>query len=134
MCYRLLHSRHLYARIHKMHHEWVSPISLTSIYAHPLEHLVSNVLPVVVGPLLMSSHVATVWMWYCLAYLSTTIAHCGYHLPFLPSPEAHDFHHFRSAIVFNIDSDTSVPLLSTVYCLQCIKWKCDCICVSNNNS
>ena len=78
-----------------MHHEWISPISLTSIYAHPVEYLVSNVIPPAVGPILMSSHIATVWMWYILVLFSTTIAHCGYHLPFLPSPEAHDFHHLK---------------------------------------
>lgn len=55
----------------------------------------SNLLPVVIGPVILGSHVSTTCMWYCLALVSTTISHCGYHLPFLPSPEFHDFHHLK---------------------------------------
>ncbi|MPC27536.1 Fatty acid hydroxylase domain-containing protein 2 [Portunus trituberculatus] len=86
----------LYKHFHKMHHEWQSPISITAIYAHPLEHALSNMMPVFLGPLLMGSHVATIWLWVSLALLSTLNAHSGYHLPFFPSPEAHDFHHLNS--------------------------------------
>ena len=32
---------------------------------------------------------------YCVALVSTTISHSGYHLPLLPSPEFHDFHHLK---------------------------------------
>ena len=53
----------------------------------------ANVFPVVMGPLVMGSHVATGWLWFSLAIATTLVSHCGYHLPFLPSPEAHDFHH-----------------------------------------
>jgi len=93
--HRLLHHPRLYKHIHKVHHEWTSPIGVVSIYAHPFEHAVSNLLPIILGPLLCGSHIATAWMWYALALTSTTISHCGYHFPFLPSPEAHDFHHLK---------------------------------------
>jgi len=76
-----------------MHHEWTAPVGVTSIYAHPIEHVFSNMLPPVAGPLLMGSHFATALLFFVLALGSTTISHCGYHFPFLPSPEAHDFHH-----------------------------------------
>ncbi|XP_017275425.1 fatty acid hydroxylase domain-containing protein 2 isoform X2 [Kryptolebias marmoratus] len=93
--HRLFHHPSLYKHYHKQHHEWTAPIGLVSIYAHPLEHVISNMLPVVIGPVLLGSHITTSSMWSCLALVSTTISHCGYHLPFLPSPEFHDFHHLR---------------------------------------
>lgn len=39
---RLVHLPLLYKHIHKKHHEWTAPIGVVSIYAHPLEHIVSG--------------------------------------------------------------------------------------------
>ncbi|KAF6725169.1 Fatty acid hydroxylase domain-containing protein 2 [Oryzias melastigma] len=86
--HRLFHHPSLYKHFHKQHHEWTAPIGVVSIYAHPLEHVISNTLPVVIGPVILGSHLSTTCMWYCVALVSTTISHCGYHLPFLPSPES----------------------------------------------
>ncbi|XP_032996242.1 fatty acid hydroxylase domain-containing protein 2 isoform X2 [Lacerta agilis] len=93
--HRLFHHPLLYKHIHKKHHEWTAPIGVVSIYAHPIEHVVSNMLPVMTGPILMGSHVTSIMAWNSLSFLATTISHCGYHLPFLPSPEFHDFHHLK---------------------------------------
>ncbi|XP_059126593.1 fatty acid hydroxylase domain-containing protein 2 isoform X2 [Peromyscus eremicus] len=93
--HRLLHHPTLYKKIHKKHHEWTAPIGVISLYAHPIEHVVSNMLPVMVGPLAMGSHLSSITLWLSLAVIITTISHCGYHLPFLPSPEFHDYHHLK---------------------------------------
>ncbi|XP_031550953.1 fatty acid hydroxylase domain-containing protein 2-like [Actinia tenebrosa] len=93
--HRLFHHPKLYKYFHKKHHEWTAPIGIVSIYAHPLEHIISNLTPILMGPMIMGSHIATTWMWFCLAITSTNISHSGYHFPFLPSPEAHDFHHLK---------------------------------------
>ncbi|XP_029956550.1 fatty acid hydroxylase domain-containing protein 2 [Salarias fasciatus] len=100
--HRVFHHPRLYKRFHKQHHEWTAPIGIVSIYAHPLEHVISNTLPVVIGPVLLGSHLTTASTWYCLALVSTTISHSGYHLPFLPSPEYHDFHHLKFNQCFGV--------------------------------
>ncbi|KAM9313191.1 fatty acid hydroxylase domain-containing protein 2 [Gastrophryne carolinensis] len=93
--HRLFHHPSIYKYVHKQHHEWTAPVGVVSLYAHPLEHILSNMLPPIIGPMLMGSHVATIMLWFIIVLVTTTITHSGYHLPFLPSPEFHDFHHLK---------------------------------------
>jgi len=89
--HRALHARGAFARVHARHHEFSAPFALAAVHAHPLEHLLSNVLSVSAGPLLLASHPVTAALWACLAVAATAGAHSGFRLPCARAE--HDWHH-----------------------------------------
>ena len=100
--HRLLHHPSIYGLIHKKHHEWKTPICISAVYCHPIEHMISNLLPIFVGPFIMSSHILLLWIWIFVATLNTVNSHSGYHLPLLFSNESHDYHHLKFNQCFGI--------------------------------
>jgi len=99
--HRLFHSRLLYKRFHKLHHNYVTPIALASEYAHPVEILWIEFLPVVWGIIIFGGHVASLWLWAAFRVSESTISHSGYCFPIDPcslipfhgGTQMHDYHH-----------------------------------------
>lgn len=74
--HRLLHYRWFYS-LHKQHHEFVTPACITAQYAGTIEHLVSNIFPVVIGIKIMKCHLSTVYLWLTIVLITTLNDHSG---------------------------------------------------------
>jgi len=98
--HRFLHWGPMYKFIHKVHHEHAAPFGIAAEYAHPIESLMLGV-GSLFGPMLLSRHVFTLWVWLLLRVFQTVEAHTGYDLPYSPTKIIpfwggaifHDYHH-----------------------------------------
>jgi sterol desaturase/sphingolipid hydroxylase (fatty acid hydroxylase superfamily) len=100
----VLHRPALYARIHKKHHQFQHPYSWTSVHTHPIELIVGNFLPVMVGPMIWPAHSFALACWVSVRIWITTEVHSGMNLPWnlerwigklYAGPIHHDAHHSR---------------------------------------
>jgi sterol desaturase/sphingolipid hydroxylase (fatty acid hydroxylase superfamily) len=99
--HRLLHHPSIYKYVHKQHHQFRVSVGIASIYAHPIEDVLVNLIPTLGGSLLMGSHIVVMWVWITIRLAETIDVHSGYNFPFSPfsifsvqgGASRHDFHH-----------------------------------------
>ncbi|KAJ6115965.1 sterol desaturase [Penicillium sp. IBT 18751x] len=94
--HRLLHHPLFFARFHRQHHRFRTPVALATLYAHPVEHILTNIVPIAWPARVLDVHVVTLWAFVGAIGLKAALAHSGYRLWETPDgwkPEVHDLHH-----------------------------------------
>lgn len=107
--HRLFHHPYFYVRIHKKHHRFTAPIALAAQFAHPIEQIFANALPISVPPQIVGSHVVTFWVFLAWELFNTATVHSGYDF-FRNKAKMHDLHHEK----FNLNYG-SIGLLDWVH-------------------
>jgi len=68
----------IYPVIHKPHHRFTAPVALSAQYATVAEHLLANVMPIILPPLILNSHVVMFFLFMALQVVKSTVVHSGY--------------------------------------------------------
>lgn len=95
--HRLLHSRPFY-RFHKLHHSWTAPIPFEAMYAHPLDHLLVNVVPVFTAPMISGLPWSHMTLWGVMAAISGAVSHSGIKV----FAQTHDLHHEKQRVNYGV--------------------------------
>ena len=88
---------------HKLHHRTKANLGLLAWHCTPTEHILLNLTPALLGPLLTqillpppyTTHLVTYYTWIAAATANSVLAHTGFR-SWLNDPGKHDLHHERA--------------------------------------
>lgn len=89
--HRLLHVSFMFRYVHAQHHEFTEPIGVSAMYAHPLEHLISNTLSFILPFVYIGASYRAMLALLSFASFITVL----YHTPSFLFFEDHLIHHKR---------------------------------------
>ena len=81
----------LYKNIHKFHHRESIPSAVSALEAHILEHLIINILSILIGPILCPGYYLTIYIYIFITTANSCISHSGYNSPLVGIE--HNIHH-----------------------------------------
>jgi sterol desaturase/sphingolipid hydroxylase (fatty acid hydroxylase superfamily) len=102
----LLHQKKLYW-IHKPHHEYIIPISISGQYIHPIEYITSSALSTALGYKILSRwypiHIFSIIIWITFRVFETNDSHAGYNWPWIqsaliPGNSGDSYHYFHHRV------------------------------------
>lgn len=93
--HRLLHHGEFYVLFHKKHHSYTADTAITAMYCTPVEHILTNMVPVIVGPFILQLSFIPSFLWFAHTILSTLQEHSGYHFSWYYNSKRHNSHHQR---------------------------------------
>ncbi|KAL1406619.1 C-4 sterol methyl oxidase [Vanrija albida] len=92
--HRFFHGKRWYAYVHKLHHQYTAPVALAAEYCTMVEHLLSNLFPLVISFIILKSHWSMFMLFFNMLQFDTLAAHSDYNIPFLADALVHDWHHY----------------------------------------
>jgi len=107
--HRLAHTRWLYRHVHRIHHEFESPVPESSLYAHPAEHLLVNAATVGIPLRLVRADPILMGCWIAGASMNVVVTHAtqtGNHM--------HTLHHQKRTVNYGITTYWMDTLFGTV--------------------
>jgi methylsterol monooxygenase len=94
----LMHCSIIYKYIHSIHHAWKAPVAAGTVYAHPVEHFMTNIVPYYLPFYYLNLSWTCMLFWTAIIPIATTFAHSGY-LIIYANDGRHDLHHHK----FNVN-------------------------------